>query len=249
MAKQVVALEASFDTSQAEGSVKSLKAQLKEAQADVQKLADKFGDTSAEAIKAAKRAAELKDKIGDAKALTDAFNPDQKFKALSSALSVVAGGFAAVQGAMGLFGSDSKELEKTMLKVQSAMAISQGLNSIGEAADAYKKLKASVMEYTIVQKISAVAQKVWNAVMAANPIGAIIAAIALLIAAATALFKYFSESSKAAKANEKAVKDNAKAVESLSKQLDKNADTLQKNNDYKLAMAKASGASTKAIYC
>ena len=247
MAKQVVALEASFDTSQAEGSVKSLKAQLKEAQADVQKLADKFGDTSAEAIKAAKRAAELKDKIGDAKALTDAFNPDQKFKALSSALSVVAGGFAAVQGAMGLFGSDSKELEKTMLKVQSAMAISQGLNSIGEAADAYKKLKASVMEYTIVQKISAVAQKVWNAVMAANPIGAIIAAIALLIAAATALFKYFSESSKAAKANEKAVKDNAKAVESLSKQLDKNADTLQKNNDYKLAMAKASGASTKAI--
>lgn len=247
MATQVVALEASFDTSQAEGSVKSLKAQLKEAQADVQKLAEKFGDTSAEAIKAAKRAAELKDKIGDAKALTDAFNPDQKFKALSSALSVVAGGFAAVQGAMGLFGSDSKELEKTMLKVQSAMAISQGLNSIGEAADAYKKLKASVMEYTIVQKISAVAQKVWNAVMAANPIGAIIAAIALLIAAATALYKYFSESSKAAKANEKAVKDNAKAVQDLSKQLDKNADTLQKNNDYKLAMAKASGASTKAI--
>lgn len=247
MPTQVVALEASFDTSQAEGSVKSLKAQLKEAQADVQKLADKFGDTSAEAIKAAKRAAELKDKIGDAKALTDAFNPDQKFKALSSALSVVAGGFSAVQGAMGLFGSDSKELEKTMLKVQSAMAISQGLNSIGEAADAYKKLKASVMEYTIVQKISAVAQKVWNAVMAANPIGAIIAAIALLIAAATALYKYFSESSKAAKANEKAVKDNAKAVQDLSKQLDKNADTLQKNNDYKLAMAKASGASTKAI--
>ena len=190
----------------------SLKSQLREAQAEVAKMSEKFGAASIEASNAAKAAGILKDKIGDAKALTDAFNPDQKFKALSSALSVVAGGFAAVQGAMGLFGSDSKELEKTMLKVQSAMAISQGLNSIGEAADAYKKLKASVMEYTIVQKISAVAQKVWNAVMAANPIGAIIAAIALLIAAATALYKYFSESSKAAKANEKAVKDNAKKI-------------------------------------
>ena len=247
MATQVVALEASFDTSQAEGSVKSLKAQLKEAQAEVQKMADKFGETSTQATNAAKKAAGLKDKIGDAKALTDTFNPDKKFTAFGQALAGVAGGFAAVQGAMGLMGSESKDVEKAMLKVQSAMAISQGLNQVTESIDSFKNLGKQLKELSIVQKISAAAQRIWNIAMEANPIGAIILAITLLIAAAVGLYKFFSESSKAAKANEKAVKDNAKAVESLSKQLDKNADTLQKNNDYKLAMAKASGASTKAI--
>ena len=146
MAKQVVALEASFDTSAAEGSVKSLKAQLKEAQAEVSKMADKFGETSKQAADAAKKAAQLKDKIGDAKALTDAFNPDKKFQAFSSALSGVAGGFSAVQGAMGLMGAESKDLEKTMLKVQSAMALSQGLSAITEAQDSFKNLKTVAVD-------------------------------------------------------------------------------------------------------
>ena len=55
-------------------AIGSLKKQLREAQAEVGALSDKFGATSAEAVKAAKRAAELKDRIGDAKALVDTFN-------------------------------------------------------------------------------------------------------------------------------------------------------------------------------
>ena len=146
MPKTVVALEATINSSGAEGSVKSLKAQLKEAQAEVQNLSDKFGDTSAAAVNAAKKAAQLKDRIGDAKALTDAFNPDKKFQAFSSALSGVAGGFSAVQGAMGLLGSNSKDLEKTMLKVQSAMALSQGLSAITEAQVSFKNLKTVAVD-------------------------------------------------------------------------------------------------------
>ena len=46
MAKTVVALEATINSSGAEGSVKSLRAQLKEAQADVAAMAEKFGETS-----------------------------------------------------------------------------------------------------------------------------------------------------------------------------------------------------------
>lgn len=123
-------------------NTKSLKAQLKEAQAEVQTLADKYGATSKEAVEAAKRAAELKDRIGDAKALTDAFNPDAKFKALSSSLSGVAGGLSAVTGAMGLMGVESQEVQKMMLKVQSAMALSQGLQALGQSRDAFKQLGA-----------------------------------------------------------------------------------------------------------
>lgn len=247
MAKTVVALEASFDSSQAEGSVKSLRAQLKEAQADVAAMADKFGETSKQAIEAAKRAAELKDKIGDAKDLTATFNPDTKFQAFSQALAGVAGGFAAVQGAMGLFGSESKDLEKTLLKVQSAMAISEGLNSITASIDAYKRLGAYLMSFNVVQKIVTAAQWLWNAAMAANPIGAIITAIAALIAGIVALTSYFMSNAKAAKEQAKAVEESTKALEQQSKTIDRNNKQLKSSQDFKLAYAKASGMSAAAI--
>ena len=145
-------LNVNVNTDQAGKALGSLKSQLKEAQAEVTALSDKFGATSKEAIEAAKRAGELKDKIGDAKALTDAFNPDAKFKALTASLSGVAGGFAAVQGAMGLLGAESEDAQKMLLKVQSAMAISQGLQSVGEAVDSFKNLGAVIKSTTLFQQ-------------------------------------------------------------------------------------------------
>lgn len=132
-------------------AVGSLRSQLRQAQAEVATLSDKFGATSAEAAQAARRAAELKDQIGDAKALTDAFNPDAKFKALTASLSGVAGGFAAVQGGMALVGAQSEEVEATLLKVQSAMALSQGLQAVGESLDSFKQLGAVIKELNIVK--------------------------------------------------------------------------------------------------
>jgi flagellar biosynthesis protein FliQ len=135
----------------ADEAVGSLRSQLRQAQAEVGELSAKFGATSREAVEAAKRAGELKDQIGDAKALTEAFNPDAKFKALSSSLAGVAGGFAAVQGGMALFGAESESVEKTLLKVQSAMALSQGLQTIGESVDSFKQLGAVIKSLNIVQ--------------------------------------------------------------------------------------------------
>jgi hypothetical protein len=148
-------------------SLGSLKKQLREAQNEVGALSDKFGATSKEAIEAAKRAAELRDRIGDARALTEAFNPDAKFKALTASLSGVAGGFAAVQGAIGLFGSESKELEKQLLKVQSALALSQGLQSIGESIDSFKQLGAVIQSTTIFTRANALANTATAATMTA----------------------------------------------------------------------------------
>ena len=118
----------------------NLKQQLKAAQLEVQTLADKFGVTSDQAREAAKRAADLKDRIGDAKTLTDSFNPDAKFKGLAQALTGVTGGFAAVQGAMGLIGVESESVEKQLLKVQSAMALAAGIDQLTEAKEAFLNL-------------------------------------------------------------------------------------------------------------
>jgi hypothetical protein len=225
----------------------SLKAQLKEAQAEVQKLADKYGATSKEAVEAAKKAAILKDKIGDAKALTDAFNPDAKFKALSGSLTGVAGGFSAVTGAMGLFGAESKEVEQVMLKVQSAMAIASGLQTLGESVDSMKQLGAVIKSNTVVQRILTIAQAAYNAVMAANPIGAIITAIVALIAAGYALIRMFQASAKANENAEKAIKENTKALEKQKEVADKSAESLSTKNRRTMEMAKASGQSAKAL--
>jgi hypothetical protein len=169
-------LNINVNTDQAAKSVGSLKSQLREAQAEVASLADKFGATSKEAIEAAKRAAELKDRIGDAKALTEAFNPDAKFKALTSSLAGVAGGFSAVQGAMALFGSESEDLQKTLVKVQSAMALSQGLQAVGESIDSFKQLGA-VIKTQVVSAFSTL-----RGAIIATGYGALVIGIGLLIA-------------------------------------------------------------------
>ena len=146
MADFIIGGQVNIDGGNAEKSVGNIKTQLREAQKELIAMSDKFGATSKEAVIAAKKVAEFKDKIGDAKTLSDAFNPDAKFKGFANALQGVAGGFAALQGAQALFGNQSKDLEKTLVKVQGAMALSQGLNSILESKDAFKALGVQAVD-------------------------------------------------------------------------------------------------------
>ena len=173
---EVIGISVKLQADQAIESVGSIKKAMREAQKEVQVLSDKFGATSKEAINAAKVAGELKDRIGDAKALTEAFNPDAKFKALTSSLAGVAGGFAAVQGGMALFGAESEEVQKTLLKVQSAMALSQGLQAIGESVDSFKQLGA-VIKNQVVTAFSTL-----KGAIAATGIGLLAVGVGLLIA-------------------------------------------------------------------
>ena len=169
-------LNVNVNTTGAEGSIGSLKKQLREATYEVANLSEKFGATSVQAVNAAKKAAELRDRIGDAKALTDAFNPDAKFKALTASLSGVAGGFGAVQGAMALFGAETDNVQKTLLKVQSAMALSQGLQAVGESIDSFKQLGA-VIRTQVVSAFSTL-----RGAIIATGVGALAVGLGLLIA-------------------------------------------------------------------
>ena len=237
MAKTVIGLEVSMNASSAEGSVKSLKQQLREAQAEVANMADKFGAASTQAVEAAKRAAELKDRIGDAKALTDAFNPDKKFQAFSTALQGVVGGFTALQGAQALFGVKSEELEKTLLKVQGAMALSQGLSAITESIDAFKNLKT-------------VAVATFNSIRTAigsTGFGVLVIAIGAVVAA---MMDYVNQSS----AVEQATKRMKEEEDKYKKSLDETTTSIEQRNkltEYQLQLdlsnARARGASLKEL--
>jgi len=243
-------------------SLGSLKKQLREAQAEVGALADKFGATSKQAIEAAKKASDLKDRIGDAKALTDAFNPDAKFKALTSSLAGVAGGFAAVQGAIGLFGVESKEVEKTLLKVQSAMALSQGLQAIGESVDSFKQLGAVIKDSTAFVKLNEIANKaaagamklfgvavettstsfkVLKGAIAATGIGLLVVALGFVIE------KLMSFSNASDEAAEKQKELNKQLSEGARLGLKDNEKFIDSDIKLKLARAKARGASEKEL--
>ena len=225
----------------------NLKQQLKQAQVEVQTLAEKFGATSAQAVEAAKKAAILKDKIGDAKALTDAFNPDAKFKALSGALTGVAGGFSVVTGALGAFGKQNEDVEKALLKVQSAMALASGAQAIGESIDSFKQLGAVIKANSVFQKIMTAAQYAYNLAMSLSPIGAIIAATIALIAVGYKLITMFQASADANAKNEAAIKKNESALKQQIKTSERASEALKTKNGHEYEMAKASGASTKAL--
>lgn len=62
-----------------------------------------------------------------------------KFESIQKISAGVASGFAAIQGAAALLGAENEELEKTFVKVQSAMAIAQGFAGLGDLIEGAAK--------------------------------------------------------------------------------------------------------------
>lgn len=198
-------------------NVKSLKTQYREAVQEVQRLADTYGATSREAAEAAKRAAELKDRIEESKSLTDAFNPDAKFNALSGSIGGVLNAFQAYEGALGLIGSESEALQETLLKVQSAMALSQGIQGALEAKDAFVNL-GSVVKNAFTSMTTA------SKAFLATGLGLVITGVALAAANWEKLTGAIRKNKEEQKLNNEVM---TQAVSSIAKELSA-ADKLQK---------------------
>lgn len=157
MAEEIIGLRVEVDGTSAERSVGNIRQQLREANRSLVEAQTQFGDYSTEAIAAAKRVAELRDRVQEAAETAALFDPGAKFKAFSGALQAVAGGFAAVQGALGLVGVESEDLQKQLLKVQSALALSEGLSRITDSAKDFQRLGAVIQQTTVFQKSLAAA--------------------------------------------------------------------------------------------
>ena len=86
---------------------------------------------------------------------------------LGTAITGATSGFAAVQGAMGLVGVESETLEKTLLKVQSALALQQGVQG--------------VLDYTKSIGLAGKATKVFNLIVKGNPLALFATALVAII--------------------------------------------------------------------
>lgn len=162
----------------------ALKTQLKNLKDEMVQLdhnSPKFKEMALEA-------AAMEDKIKDVDAQIRILASDTKaLDALVGAGTAIAGSFQAAQGAMALFGSDSKEVQKA---IQNIIAVQGILNGVQSVSNAIRK------ESVIGQKLLALwsgivtaAQWLWNAAMTANPIGLIVLAVAALIGGIILLVK------------------------------------------------------------
>jgi hypothetical protein len=97
-----------------------------------------------------KSAGALKATIDDAKGMIDAMRPDAPFNALNTTLGASAQAFAGVQGAMALFGAESEDLQKTLLKVQGAMALAEGFKAIDGLTDGFQQLNMVIKQNPLI---------------------------------------------------------------------------------------------------
>ena len=171
MAKVIIGAEVKVDGLDKAGqSVGTLKKQIKDATNELHTMAATFGETSTQALEAAKKVALLKDRVQDAAETAALFDPGKKFAVFGNVINTVTGGFSALTGAMGLFGDKSSDVEKVLLKVQSAMLFQQGLSAIADASKDFTRLGAIIKSTTIFQQannaateIAVVVQKAFGA--------------------------------------------------------------------------------------
>ena len=156
---------------------------------------------------------------------------------LGSALQGVTSGFVGVRGAMGLLFPESEELEKALLKVQSAMALAEGIRGVREAMPVMKSF-AMLIKGNLVKAFTTL-----KGAIISTGIGALVVAVALL-ADSMGLFSDGTED--AAEAQEKLDADLKRTNDSLNRQKESLDKLLNIQSDYTrqtLLDAKKRGAS------
>jgi len=199
--KSLNRLEASFED--VYGEVQPLTGRIGELEDQLYEMASAGQQGTQEFTQLAAQIGKMKKVIVDVDMAVDGMSGTMSQK-LGGSIQGLSGGFELAQGVMGAFGAESAKVEEALLKVNSAMAIAQGVQSVRESIPAFKAL---------------------NAVLMSNPIGLIVTAFIALSAAAM----YF-----ATKANAEVIdafNKSKAASETYRKQLEKTAQEQNKIND------------------
>lgn len=159
---------------------------------------------------------------------------------LGGALGGVTAGFELTQGVMGAFGAESEQVEKALLKVQSAMAIAQGVQGVREAIPAFMALRTAAMT-TFAGMTTA------SKIFMTAGIGVLITGIGLLISNFDKVANVFTGEIERNARYTKSLNTSARAIKDNAKELEDRSTALQRNQSYELAMAAAQGATTAEL--
>lgn len=210
-------------------------------------LGPEFQQFANEVIKEAGR---IKDSVGDMRAEIGYFASDtRRLDAVLGGVQGLAGAFSAVEGAAALMGIESKDLQKTMVQLQGALALVNGLQAIQNALQAESAFMvglntAAVRIQTYVMGQATVAARVYAGALVATGAGAILVAIGLVASAFSNVKDKTKETTKAVDSLTQAYKKQAESSKDASKIGMEIADQLLKKE---LDAAKLRGASDKEL--
>lgn len=201
------------------------------------------------------KAGHLKDAIADTnEAVARSGSDTRGLDNLIDTTQGVAAAFAIAQGTQALFGVESEELQKTLIKLNAVMAISQGLQQIQDLLS--KQYIKNLLAINIAQKVNnaqliienglqsksiivrtgaTIAQYALNTAMALNPIGLIIT----LLAGAIIMLKNYADTARDTAEQQAALNT---AVLAGTTELQAELETYDRINKKRLADLDAAGA-------
>lgn len=174
-----------------------LKKQVREAKLELEQLEEQFGATSQQAFEARERVGALTARLDDLNRQTKLIEPEDKIKAFTALGQSVVGAFSVATGALQAFGAENEEVQKIAQKLQGALNIVQGLQSIIQLKEAYEDIRA-VLGFTtaaqtalttaqttgtIATNAGSVAMRGFAAALSSTGIGAIVVALGALAGA------------------------------------------------------------------
>ena len=201
-----------------EPKFEALNRQLRQARKEAQEMAETFGFASDEFKRAAERADDLDDQIKRVNARIGAIDTEGKIETFGKALQGVTGAFSIAQGAAALFGDESEAVEQALLKVQSAIAIQQGVNGLIQGGKAAKELALSLGLVGPAAQAGAVGMNVLKAALITSGIGALVVLVGVLASSMMEL--------------ETVTEDAAASQKKLNKAFDEGRAAQQKNLDF-----------------
>lgn len=140
MADEKITIDLLINSANSAQTLGEVKKSIKDITKELQNTAVGTAEYNKLAIALGKSKAEFM----DFKQQIKAFDPDAKFGAFAKIGSGIAGSFQAATGAMALFGVESEEVQKTLLKVQAATALAQGIKEVEGLKDAFVNFNAVV---------------------------------------------------------------------------------------------------------
>lgn len=166
----------------------SFRTQLRNSREEIIKLFQSGKVTTSQIYEMARGAGNLKDSMGDAQQAINVLSSDTfKLDVALQGLQVGAAGFQVMTGAAALFGAESEELQKVLVRLNAVMAITNGLKQINDGLQKQTALSmglniAAQKAYNIVVGQSVGVLKSFRIALAATGIGVLIIALYELIA-------------------------------------------------------------------
>lgn len=208
-----------------EKGFQSLKTRVREAKEDLQRVEERFGPFSKEANEARKRAGELADQLGDLNRQVGLLNPEDKIKAFTNLSQGVVGAFSIATGAVQAFGAENEEVQRIAQKLQGALNLVQGVQSIIGLKEAYEDVKVVLGLTTAAQAAlttttvagtaategATLATRAFSVALTATGIGAIVVALGALVGAWIAVEQSITDAEEANKRYARAEKDRQAA--------------------------------------